>query len=149
MKIKYEEIKKFMVDYCRDYTSYSQDEETMPKMNMYWHPDLKATAFMKLKGGEYPIKFSNRDEWEIFLIDGHLKIKEELIPKEIMIDMIQMKSGIVLCIRKYNRKDGSLLHEFDGFSYYNLIIDENKSLKMKTIDFYAGDPQTFTGLYNI
>jgi hypothetical protein len=148
-KIKYEEIKKFVVDYCRDYTAYAQDKKSMPKMNKYWLPDIKVTAYMQLKGGKYPLKLDNRDKWQKFLIDGHVKILEELIPVEIMIDMKQMKVGVVLCIKKYSRKDNMKLRELDGFGYYSLIIDDSNSLKIKTLDFYTGDPQTFTSLYNI
>jgi hypothetical protein len=149
MKIKYEEIKKYMIDYCQDYTSYAQDDETMPKMNKYWHTDIEVTAYMQLKGGEYPLKFHNRGEWQDFLIKGHIKILEELIPVEIMIDMKQLKVGVVLNIKKYDRTTNKLLRSLDGFCYYYLIVDDDNSLKITSLNFYAGNPAVFTSLYDI
>jgi hypothetical protein len=149
MEINYEQIKEYMVNYCTDYSSYAQDTETMPRMDTYWTPDIIVTAYMQLKGGKYPLRFDTRTDWQNFLIEGHRKIWETLIPKEIMIDMNEMKVVVMLQIKKYDRSNKKLLCDLDGIGYYKLTANESHAPQIKTLDFFCGDTGKLTSLYNI
>lgn len=149
MKIKYEKIKSFMLDYFKDYSSYAQDTETMPKMDKYWTPDVLVTAYMKLKNCNYPLQFKNRQDWQHFLIEGHRKIWENLIPKEIMIDMDSMRATSLLQIKKFDRTNDMQLCDLDGICYYRLVLTEDNDLQIQTLDFFTGDQAIFTSLYEI
>lgn len=149
MKLKYEDVKRFMEDYFKDYSRYAQDEETMPKMDQYWTPDVLVTAYIQLKGGTYPLQFKTRKDWQQFLIDGHVKIWETLIPTEMMIDLEQLKATSMLQIRKYDRVNDKELCDLDGIGYYKLVKHEDGALQIKSLDFFTGDPARLTSLYEI
>lgn len=149
MKKHYEEIKSFMENYFKDYSAYAQDTETMPQMDRYWTPDILVTAYMKLKGRDYPLQFKNRKNWQNFLIEGHRKIWENLIPKEIMIDLETMKVTSLLQIKKFDRTNDKQLCDLDGICYYRLAVNGDKNPQIKTLDFFTGDQAMFTQLYEI
>jgi hypothetical protein len=149
MEMKYDQIKEFMVNYCADYSAYAQDLETMPRMDTYWTPNIIVTAYMKLKGGKYPLRFDNRADWQNFLIEGHRKIWETLIPKEIMIDLQEKKAVVMLEIKKYDRSNDKQLCNLDGIGYYKWIVDETDSPQIKSLDFFCGDSGKLASLYNI
>lgn len=149
MKKQYQEIKSFMEDYFKDYSSYAQDTETMPRMDKYWTPDIIVTAYMKLKGRDYPLQYRNRKDWQQFLIDGHRKIWENLIPREIIIDLETMKATTLLQILKFDRTNDKQLCDLDGICYYRLIVNEDQKPMIRTLDFFTGDQATFTQLYEV
>ena len=149
MKVKYKDVKKFMENYFNDYSQYAQDTETMPKMDKYWTPDVLVTAYIQLKGGEYPLQFQNRRDWQDFLIEGHIKIWETLIPTEMMIDEKQLMTTSMLQIKKYDRVHNKELCDLDGIGYYKLIVNNDNALQIKSLDFFTGDPARLTSLYEI
>ncbi len=149
MKKTYKEIKDFMVEYFKTYTLYAQDAETMHKLNDYWSYNFTSTAYLELKGGEYPQKFSNRKNWQDFLIEGHMNIIEKLIAKEIIIDTDKKKVAVVLEIIKKDKITGGQLCRLDGFGLYDLFIDEDNTLKISKLDFYCGRPDKLAKLYNV
>lgn len=149
MPVDYDKIKEFMDEYFKDYSQYAQDQETMPKMDKYWTPDILVTAYFQLKGGEYPLQFRDRKAWQDFLVEGHLKIWETLIPTEIMIDTTRLMSTSMLKVKKYDRENDKELCNLDGIGYYRLVLNEDNSLQIKSLDFFTGDPGSFAKLYEI
>lgn len=148
MNEKYEEIKSFMEAYFKDYNSYAQDAETMPQMDKYWDPDIRVTAYMKLKYRDYPLQLKNRKDWQHFLIEGHRKIWENLVPREIIIDLAAMKVTTLLQIKKFDRTNDQQLCDLDGICYYRLNMNGNIP-QIRTLDFFTGDPEMFRQLYAI
>lgn len=148
MNEKYEEIKSFMENYFKDYSSYAQDAENMPKMDKYWSPNILVTAYMKLKNRDYPLQFKNRHDWQEFLIEGHRKIWEKLIPKEIIIDLETIRATSSLQIKKFDRTNDKQLCDLDGICYYRLIMNGDAP-QIQTLDFFTGDPEIFRQLYEI
>ncbi len=149
MNITYQDIKSFMTQYFEDYSTHAQNRESMSKMDRYWTTDFVPRAYMRLKDGEYPLTCKDRQAWQEFLIEGHLKIIEELVPKEIMIDVETMKATALLNVKKFDRATSKPLCDLDGIGYYNLIVDADGSLKIRSLDFFCGDPAQLGSLYNI
>ena len=149
MQKKYKKLKAFMEEYFKDYSQYAQDEETMPRMDKYWTPDIVVTAYFQLKGGEYPLKFLNRRDWQDFLIEGHLKIWETLLPTDLMFDIEQLKSASMLKVKKFDRENDKELCNLDGIGYYKLIETKDGSFQIKSLDFFTGDPGSFAKLYEL
>lgn len=147
MKKKYTEIKDFMDKYFNDYNAYAQDLETLQRVSDYWDIDIKATAFMKLEKGEYPIKRHNREAWQNFLIDGHRTVLDKMLAKEIVIDPKELKVVAIFEIAKYERQSKKQISSFDGIGLYRLKIDHQDCLKIISIDFFCGDPAGFVNLY--
>ncbi|MDC7239386.1 MAG: hypothetical protein PQJ50_03400 [Spirochaetales bacterium] len=146
--VDYNEFKKFMEDYFRDYSQYAQDAETMPRMDKYWTEDIKVTAYFQLPGGEYPFKMYNRKEWQDFLIKGHLTIWENLSPTDMMLDTVQLKTTSMLKVVKFDRKTDKELVNLDGIGYYTLRKVDG-ALQIQSLDFFTGDAKTFSSLYTM
>jgi len=147
--VDYDFFRKFMDDYFRDYSSYAQDAETMPKMDKYWTEDIKVTAYFQLPGGEYPFRMYDRREWQDFLIKGHLTIWENLSPTDMMIDTTALKATAMLKVVKFDRKTDKELVNLDGIGYYKLIRTDDGALQIKSLDFFTGDAGTFASLYTM
>jgi hypothetical protein len=145
----YQRIKQFMEEYFESYSKYAQDEENMPKMDIFWTEDFKTTAYMQLKDDVYPLQFHDRKTWQDFLIEGHLKIIEILKPTDVMIDTEEMKVAAKLLIQKFDRDSGKKLCNLDGLGYYTLKELESGNLILESLDFYCGDPAQLSNLYNI
>jgi len=147
MKKQYTEIKAFMEKYFADYNAYAQDAETLPQVSDYWDTNIKATAYMKLGMGEYPIKRHNLEAWQKFLIEGHRTVLDRMIAKEIVIDPEELKVVAMFEIEKYDRQSKRPISSFDGIGLYRLKIDHQNALKIISIDFFCGDPAGFANLY--
>jgi hypothetical protein len=148
MNVDYEFFKNFMESYFKDYSQYAQDAETISKMDKYWTEDILVTAYFQLQGGEYPLQFTNRKDWKDFLVEGHLTIWENLMPIDLMYDTVQLKSTSILKVEKYDRKTDEQLCNLDGIGYYKLV-KEDDSIKIKSLDFFTGDPGSFSKLYKL
>jgi len=147
--VDYDQFMSFMNQYFEDYSQYAQDEETMPRMDKYWTENVQVTAYFQLEGGEYPFRMTTRREWQDFLIKGHLTIRENLQPIDIMVDTVQLKATSMLKVIKFDRKTDKELVNLDGIGYYTLIEKEDGNLCIKSLDFFTGDASTFTKLYTM
>lgn len=146
---KYQSIREFMESYFLSYSSFAQDRENMPKMDVFWTEDFKTTAYMQLKGDVYPLQFHDRRTWQDFLVEGHLKIIEILKPADMMIDVEQLKVAAKLNIQKFDRDSGKKLCDLDGLGYYQLRETTGGGFVLVSLDFYCGDPAQLSSLYNI
>jgi len=149
MKVDYSYFKKLMEDYFKDYSRYAQDAETISKMDKYWSEDISVTAYFQLKGGGYPLHFSNRKDWKDFLVEGHLTIWENLEPLDMMFDPVQLKTASILKVKKYDRKTDKELCNLDGIGYYKLAETPEGNLHIKSLEFFTGDPGSFAQLYEL
>jgi hypothetical protein len=147
MALTYENMKEFMIKYCKDYSLYGNDAETMPKMDKYWAPNFKSTAYFHLMDGTYPVIHKSRKEFQDFLIHGHINIKDALIPQDIIVDEKEKKVVIQLRIEKENRKTGEI-SKIDGIGIYQLIVDKNNSPKITSLDFYWDIPNKINHEYD-
>lgn len=140
MELTYDNMKKFMEKYCKDYSLYGNDADTMPKMDEYWAPNFVSTAYFTPPDGTYPLVHKSRKEFQEFLINGHKNIKDALEPRDVIIDQKNSKAVILLKIKKENRNTAELT-EIDGVGIYKLIVDANDTLKIKSLDFFWHAPQ--------
>lgn len=145
MESIYEKLKKFITDYCADYCLYANDAETMHKMNRYWSEDFKAIAYFKRSSGEYPIVYSNRKDFQEFLINTHKIVKDSLNPIDFIIDEKTKKVVTILKIIKTNRQTGEKI-EIDGMGCYQLVTAENGNFKITRLDFLWEAPDSIKNL---
>ena len=147
MALTYEKMKDFMEKYCKDYSLYGNDAETMSKMDEYWAPDFVSTAYFTQETGTYPVVHKNRREFQDFLIRGHVNVKDALEPRDVIVDLKNNKTVVLLKVKKENRHTGEFT-EIDGVGIYKLIVDANDTLKIKSLDFFWHAPQKILKEYN-
>ncbi len=135
MKLTYKKMKEFMLDYCKNYNRYANDAETMPKMDEFWAADFIGTGYFHSKDGDYPYIISGRKEFQDTLISTHQVVKDSMTARDIIIDEKSNKVVILSRIEKTNLETGEKL-EIDGMGCYQLILDENKKIKIKSLDFF-------------
>lgn len=145
MKLTYEKIQEFIENYCKDYSLYANDADTMEKMDEYWLPELTVTAYFHRENGDYPIVYSSRKEFQDFLVKSHQNIIDSMNPREIIIDVKKKKVVIQSVIEKTNRKTKEKI-AIDGMGCYHLEADENNNLKIKGFDFIWDAPSSIKNL---
>ncbi|MCP5104810.1 MAG: hypothetical protein GY950_15600, partial [bacterium] len=82
----YKKLKKFMLDYCKDYNRYANDEETIDKMDDYWAADLNVVAYFHREDGTYPVIYPSRQAFKDFLVITHRLVKDSLNPIDVIVD---------------------------------------------------------------
>jgi len=145
MKLTYKKMKEFMLNYCKDYSRYANDAESMYKMDKYWAPDFKVTAYFHRTDGTYPVVYTSRKDFQEFLIRTHTVIKDTMKVRDVIIDDKINKAVILLKIEKRNQKTGEAF-EIDGMGCYQLILDEKKAIKIVTLDFFWDAPEKIKNL---
>ncbi|MCU0288717.1 MAG: hypothetical protein MUF15_20270 [Acidobacteria bacterium] len=147
MESIYEKLKKFITNYCDDYCLYANDEETIHKMNKYWDEDFKAIAYFRRSNGEYPVIYSNRKDFQEFLINSHKIIKDSLKPIDFIIDEKEKKVVTILKIIKTNRITNDKI-EIDGMGCYHIVQTEDENFKITRLDFIWDAPDIIKNLGN-
>jgi len=144
MKLKYEDMVTFMQQYCRDYSQWCNDLEAIPKLEQYYTSDFSTKAYMHLQGRPYPF-VANLDQFKNFIARNHIDIlhEEKLFPIEILIDERKNKAIMVLKVKK-TVKSSSEVFDFDAIALYQLALDENNSLKIKSLEIITDRPSTLT-----
>ncbi len=145
MKLTYEKIQEFIKNYCDDYSLYANDAHTIEKLDNYWLPELKVTAYFHREDGEYPVVYSSRKDFQDFLIRSHQNIIDTMNPREIIIDVKKKKVVILSVIEKMNRQTREKI-AIDGMGCYHLAIDERNKIKIKGFDFIWDAPASIKNL---
>jgi hypothetical protein len=131
VEITYETIVKFMQDYCKDFVAYAQNPETVYYMHQYFAPDVEfipytAEALAPVKG---------RDRF-LHIMTLHPSVKESIEPEDIIVDEKRRMVVLLLDAKLLDAKSGKLLGEKYYFPLYQLVVDENNTLKIKRILFW-------------
>ncbi len=146
MEMNYDTMHEFIENYCKDYSLYANDVETMAKMDRYWAPDFISTAYFHMPGEEYPLVHNSRKIFQEFLISGHRRIKDKLVPMQIVVDEKQQKVVVQLLIIKEERDTGITL-KIDGTAWYKLAQNAEGSIEIKSLDFFWEVPDHIKAQY--
>lgn len=138
-------MKKFISNYCTDYSKYANDAETMSKMDRYWTPDFKAVAYFRRNNGEYPIVYPSRKDFQEFLVKTHQVIKDSMNPVDFIVDEKAKKVVIRVKIVKTNKQTGEKI-EIDGMGCYQLVTDKDGVFKINRLDFIWDAPDAIKNL---
>ncbi|MDQ1352992.1 MAG: hypothetical protein QG657_3298 [Acidobacteriota bacterium] len=145
MESTYNRMKKFINNYCSDYSQYANDAETMPKMDQYWTPDFKAVAYFRRSSGEYPVVYPSRKDFQEFLIKTHHVIKDSMNPVDFIIDEKEKKVVIRVKIVKTNNQTAEKI-EIDGMGCYQLVEAKGGNFMITRLDFMWEAPETIKNL---
>jgi len=130
----YDQIVQWMKDYFAAYNLYAQDAGTVHCMDEYFAPDLKFMPYMHVFGGPENAITSSEDFYA--MLTGHPDDYEQFEVLDIFVDAERMVAVAFLIARIYSTKDDTLLVEKHYLPLYELIVDGEDKLKIKTIRFF-------------
>jgi hypothetical protein len=134
MKPSYEQIVTWMDDYFATYNQYAQDAATVHRMDEYFAPDLEFIPYMYVFGGpEHPI--NGRDDF-YRLLTGHPNDYEQFEVLDVFVDEKRMVAVAYLLATILDAKTDEVLVRKHYLPLYELVLDENSKLKIKTVRFF-------------
>lgn len=134
MELTYDNIVKWMKDYFEVYGKYGQEPDTYQIMNDYFAPDLRFIPYIAGLGGPEG-GFRSRDEFLRTAI-AHTSWYEKLTPLDITVDERRKAVVVIFNIDVHDRKTGLIVVKRNAIAHYNLILDDQKTIKIKTIRFF-------------
>jgi hypothetical protein len=134
MELTNESITKWMDEYFDVYAKYGQVAETANRMHKYFAPDLRFIPYIAPIGG--PEKgFHTADEF-IQTAVRHTAWYEKLTPLIYTVDEKRKSVVVMFTIDVYDRQTGKVAVTRTAMSHYELMLDQNKDIKIKTIRFF-------------
>ncbi len=130
MEFTFDNVMQFMQQYFRDYTDYAQNPQTTFRMYDYLTPDFDFTPYIAGNA-----RITGRDNF-LKLMSSHPSSHESLTPLDIMIDT---KKKTVVVLLKAELKDRATREVLVNKCYhvlYRLILDENRTIKIKKVLFF-------------
>ncbi len=134
MELTYDNILRWMKGYFKVYSTYGQDSETADRMNDYFAPDLRFIPYIAAIGGPEGGFFS-RNEF-MHTAKSHSSWYEKLTPEDITVDERRKMAAVRFGMEVINRKTGEVVVKKSAMAHYELVLDENNSIKIKTIRFF-------------
>jgi hypothetical protein len=134
MELTYDNIQKWLKDYFATYSKYGQKPETADRMKDFFAPDLRFIPYIAGIGGPEG-GFRNRDEF-IQTAKSHPSWYERLIPDDITIDERRKVAVVLFRMEVVDAKKNEVAIKKSALAHYELILDENKTIKIKTIRFF-------------
>ena len=146
MELTYDNIVKWMTEYFNVYSTYGQDSKTADRMKDFFAPDLRFIPYIAAIGGPEGGFFS-RDEF-IRTAKSHSSWYEKLTPEDITVDEKRKVVAVRFGMEVVNRTTGEVVVKKSAMAHYQLVLDENSTIKIKTIRFFwevlpAGVPEFY------
>jgi hypothetical protein len=130
MEFTYDNIVKFMKDYFKAYNKYAQDPKATHRMHDYYAPDFEIIHYVA--GAN---KISGRDKF-LRLMSSHPSSYEVLTPEDIVVDDRRKVAVVLLKTEVADRKLGKVVVVERYLVHYQLVLDENNTIKIKKILFF-------------
>jgi hypothetical protein len=134
MKLTYDNIQKWLKDYFETYSTFGQKPETADRMKEFFAPDLRFIPYIAGIGGPEG-GFRSRDEF-IQTAKSHPSWYERLIPDDITIDERRKAAVVLFRMEVVDAKKNEVVIKKSALAHYELILDENKTIRIKTIRFF-------------
>ncbi len=134
MKPTHDEIVQWMKDYFTTYNLYAQDAATVHRMDEYFAPDLRFMPYMHVFGG--PEAAITSAEAFYRMLTSHPDDYERFEVLDIFVDEKRLVAVAFLIARIFSTKTNGLLVQKHYLPLYELILDNEGKLKIKTIRFF-------------
>ena len=132
MEMTYEDIVKFMQEYFPVYSDYGQDPATAHRMDDFYAPDFVFTGYV---GYPEPVVYPSREAFLAFDV-SHPSSYERLTPEALTIDERGRTVFAIIKFEFIDRKTGEVLVVERGATQYQLVLDENGTIKIKSFVFF-------------
>ena len=130
MDFTYDNIMQFMQQYFRDYTDYAQNPGTIFRMYDYFTPDYDFKPYIAGNA-----RITGRDEF-LKLMSSHPSSHESLTPADILIDHKKNTVAVLLNAELRDKATRQVLVKKSYHVLYRLILDENRTIKIKRVLFF-------------
>jgi len=139
-------MKAFMERYFEGYSKYSNKIEEIDKLDEFYTPDFISTGHTHMQGKEYPLVRKGRNAYKDSLVRMHADIEEIMTPQDIMIDEQEKKAIALVRVELINHET---MEHFgsDIIAFYQLILDEDKTIKIKSVGVFVDDPEKWNNFY--
>jgi hypothetical protein len=134
MKPTRDDIVKWMNDYFAEYNASAQDAETVHAMDKYFAPDLTFIPYMNAFGGPGAAITGSENFYRT--LTTHPDDYERFEVLDIFVDDERLVSVAFLIARIFNTKTDELLVQKHYLPLYELAINDDGELKIKTIRFF-------------
>ena len=134
MKLTYDSIISWMKEYFETYSTYGQKPDTADRMKDFFAPDLRFVPYIAAIGGPEG-GFKSRDEF-IQTAKSHPSWYEKLTPQDITVDARRKVAVVRFGMEIINRKTGEVVVKKSAMAHYELVLDGNSAIKIKTIRFF-------------
>ena len=134
MELTYDNIVNWMKDYFKAYNAYAQDPRTVERMCEYFTPDVHFIPYVAAFGGPERA-VTNRDDF-FRMFTGHPSVYERFEPEDIMVDEKRKVVVALLKVELFDTKTGEVLLRKSYLPRYQLVLDEDNNIKIKTILFF-------------
>ena len=131
MELTYDNIVKWMKDYFHAYSNYGQDPETVHRMHDYFAPDLEFIPYIAALRKD----MTSRDTF-LQVTSSHPSWYETLTPEDITVDEKRGVAVVLFRLEVIDRKTGEVVVKKRAMSHYQLVLDENKTIKIRKIQFF-------------
>jgi hypothetical protein len=135
MKLTYDDIMQWMKEYFNVYSTYGQDPKSADRMKDYFAPDLRFIPYIAALGGPEKGGFTSRDEF-INTAKSHTSWYEKLTPLDITVDEKRKMAVVLFGMEVFDRKTGKVAVKKSAMAHYELMVDGNNAIKIKTIRFF-------------
>jgi hypothetical protein len=132
MEFTYDNIVKWMKDYFKAYNAYAQNPETVSRMCDYFTPDVE---FLPYTAQLEHIHTTNRDDF-LDTFTGHPSGYETFTLEDIVVDERRKVVVALLKAEIFDSKTAELLLAKRYLVHYQLVLDENSTIKIKKIQFF-------------
>lgn len=132
MEMTYDDILKFMQDYFPVYSECGQDPALVHRMNEYYTPDFVFTGYL---GFPELVVYPSRDAF-LAMDVSHPSSYERLTPEDMTIDERRQTVFAIIKFEFIDRKTGEVLVVERGATQYQLVLDENGGIKIRSFVFF-------------
>jgi hypothetical protein len=130
MELTHDNIVKYMKDYFETFNAYGQNAKTVHRLDDYFAPDLEFSPYVAGVG-----HVNSREEF-YHVLCSHPSGIEKLTPEDIVVDEKQKAVVVLIKAEISDSKTGKLLVQKRYFVLYPLVLDENKTIKIKKIRLF-------------
>ena len=134
MDATYDTIAQWMREYFETYNLHAQYEDTVHAMDKFFDPDLRFMPYMYLFGG--PEAGHTSRESFYAMLTGHPDDYEQFEVLDIFVDERRLTATAFLKATIYDANTDLPLLQKHYLPLYELTVDENDQLKIKTIRFF-------------
>jgi len=133
MEVTYENVLEWFENYFDEICKYQGDLNTVPKLKKLFTSDLELTMYSV--PSPQPREPMTRDALLMSFV--HPGLQEDLTPRYYSIDVKQLIVVVQFEICFNDKPSGKTWDPLQASAHYHLIVDENRDLKIRKINYWT------------
>jgi len=130
MEFTYDNVRKWLEDYFKDFNRNNANPETVPNMEKYFTSDLQFISYI--------LNVKRPDDRKGLLNSMvHPGLHEELTPEDIIIDERHKSVAVILQVQFKEESTGVVFPVKHNCAHYELVQDEAGEFRIKKITYFT------------